>query len=57
MCAWVREIDLYEYEQKGYGYYPHPENGAHGFRITSDGRRPLKEFLLIQPGAEEIRGA
>lgn len=56
-CAWVNEVKLYEYEAKGYTYYPHPKSRARCFRITSDGMRPLKEFLLVQPGAKEVAGA
>lgn len=54
ICAWVREARLYEYEEKGYTYYPHPKNEARCFRITSDGRDRIKEFLLVQPGAKEV---
>lgn len=53
-CAWVGEVKLYEYEEKGYFYYPHPKENARCFRITSDGRNPVKEFLLVQPGAQEV---
>jgi len=56
-CAWVNEIRLYEFEEKGYTYYPHPIGNAKCFRVTSDGLRPLKEFLLVQPGAKEVAGA
>lgn len=56
ICAWVGEIQLYEYEEKGYTYYPHPKNEARCFRITSDGVKPVKEFLLVQPGAVEVAG-
>jgi hypothetical protein len=55
-CAWVLEVKLYEYEQRGYTYYPHPKNGGRCFRVTSDGHRPIKEFLVVQPGAKEIVG-
>jgi hypothetical protein len=57
VCAWVNEQKLYEYEEKGYTYYPHPKNGAYCFRNTSDGRGPVKEFLLVQPGAQKVAGA
>ncbi len=56
-CAWVNEVKLYEYEQKGYSYYPHPKNNARCFRITSDGRHPIKEFLLVQPRAKKMANA
>lgn len=56
-CAWVGEVKLYEYEGKGYTYYPHPRNNAHCYRLTSDGRQPIKEFLLVSPGAKEIINA
>ena len=51
LCAWVREVQLYEYEEKNYTYYPHPKSDARCFRITSDGRNPVKEYLMVQPGA------
>ena len=53
-CVWVNEGKLYDYEQKGYSYYPHPKNNARCFRLTSHGLHPLKEFLLVQPGAKEV---
>lgn len=56
-CAWVNEGKLYDYEQKGYSYYPHPKNNARCFRMTSDGRHHIKEFLLVQPGAKEVVSA
>lgn len=56
-CAWVNEVKLYDYEEKGYTYYPHPKGNAPCYRITSDGMRPLKEFLLVKPGAKEATGA
>ena len=54
-CAWVNEVKLYDYEQKGYSYYPHPKNNARCFRITSDSSRSIKEFLQVQPGAKAHR--
>ena len=51
VCAWINEVKLYEYEEKGYIYYPHPKTKGKCFRITSDGRHALKEFLMVQPGA------
>jgi hypothetical protein len=56
-CAWINEVKLYEYEEKGYTYYPHPKSDAPCFRMSSDGMRPLKEFLLVQPGARELTNA
>ena len=56
-CAWVNEVQLYDFEADGYTYYPHPKSNARCFRMTSDGRNPLKEFLVVQPGAREIAGA
>ena len=53
-CAWVNEIKLYDYEQKGFSYYPHHKNNARCFRISSDGQHRIKEFLLVQPGAKEV---
>jgi hypothetical protein len=57
VCAWVREVKLYEYEVKGFTYYLHPTNEARCFRITSDGMNPVKEFLLVQPGSARVPGA
>lgn len=53
-CAWVSEVKLYEFEQKGYTYYPYPKDDARCYRITSDGCNPIKEFLLVQPSAKEL---
>jgi len=53
--AWVKEALLYEYEQKGYRYYPHPHREAHCYRITSDGGQSYKEFLLVRPSAKEVK--
>ena len=50
-CAWINGVKLYEYEEKNYTYYPHPKSGGKCFRITSDGRHALKEFLMVQPDA------
>ena len=55
LCAWVREVQLYDYEEKGYTYYPHPKTEGHCFRITSDGRSPVKEFLMVQPGTARVQ--
>lgn len=54
VCSWVREVQLYEYDEKGYTYYPHPKNSARCFRVTSDGKNLFHEFLLVQPGAVEV---
>ena len=56
-CAWVSEARLYEFEAKGYEYYPHPKSKGKCFRITSDGRNPFTEFLMVQPGAEKVTDA
>ena len=56
-CAWVHEVKLYDFEEMGYTYYPHPKGNARCFRITSDGRTPFREFLLVKPGASEVAGA
>mgnify|MGYP001239210881 CR=1 FL=1 len=53
-CAWVSETSLYEYEQKGYTYYPHPKNKARCYRMYPDGRLLLKEFLMVQPNATKL---
>ena len=51
-CAWVRQERLYEFEEQAYTYYPHPKNGARCFRVTTDGSRPLTEFLMVKPGVK-----
>jgi hypothetical protein len=56
-CSWVKEERLHEYEEKGFSYYPHPNGGARCYRLTSDGSRPIKEFLLVQPGAKQVASA
>ena len=53
--AWVREVQLYEYEEKGYTYYPHSKADARCFRVTSDGRNPVTEFLMVQPAAARVQ--
>ena len=52
-CAWIRETQVYDYEAKGYTYYPNPKTNGHCFRITGDGNRLLKEFLMVEPGIAE----
>lgn len=54
LCAWVSEVKLYEHEEMGFFYYPHPKNNAKCFRITSDGKNPIKEFLLVKPEAQDV---
>jgi len=56
-CAWINEVKLYEYETKGYTYYPHPKENARCYRLTSDDMRSLKEFLMVQPDAKEVARA
>jgi hypothetical protein len=51
-CAWVAETDVAEFEDKGYTHYPHPSGAPKCFRITHDGRRDFKEFLMVRPDAE-----
>jgi hypothetical protein len=53
-CAWINELKLYDREQEGFTYYPYGKRSAKCFRITSDGREVLKEFLMVQPGAVAI---
>lgn len=52
-CAWVSELDVNEFEDKGYTHYPHPSGAPKCFRTTSDGRRAFKEFLMVRPDAEK----
>ena len=51
-CSWVAELDVSEFEDKGFTYYPHPSGAPKCFRTTSDGRRTFKEFLMVKPNAE-----
>ena len=53
-CAWIRDYQLYDYEQKGYFYYPHPEDEAKCYRVTSDGTKPVKEFLMVKLDAQRV---
>ena len=52
-CAWVSELDVAEFEDKGFSHYPHPSGAPKCYRQTSDGRRIFKEFLMVRPGAEK----
>jgi hypothetical protein len=49
--AWVSEPQRAEYEDKGFVYYPHPKTRGPCFRITQDGNRQLKEYLMVSPKA------
>ena len=53
-CAWVNEAKLYDYEQKGYSYYPHPKKDTRCFRLASSDRSTVKEFLLVQPNSKRV---
>jgi hypothetical protein len=50
-CAWVAELDVSEFEDKGFKHYPHPSGSPKCFRVTSDGRRTINEFLMVKPDA------
>lgn len=52
-CAWVSELDVPEFEDKGFIHYPHQSGAPKVYRHTSDGRRILKEFLMAKPGTEK----
>ena len=51
-CSWVAEARVAEFEDKGYTHYPHPGGAPKCYRITFDGTRSFKEFLMVNPGAE-----
>lgn len=53
-CSWVSELDVPEFENVGYTHYPHPSGALMCFRMTSDGRRMVKEFLMVKPGAKRV---
>jgi hypothetical protein len=53
-CSWVAENRVGEFEDKGYVHYPHPAGAPKCFRVTFDGPRTLKEFLMVNPDAEQI---
>jgi len=53
-CAWVREEKVYDYEDKGYFYYPHPKNGAKCFRETYSGQIKYVEWLMVKPDVKQI---
>jgi len=52
-CSWVVELDVSEFEDKEFTHYTHPSGAPKCFRITSDGRRTFKEFLMVKPDAEK----
>jgi hypothetical protein len=56
-CAWVREEKTYEYEAKGYFYYPHPKNGARCFRNAPVGSEMHHEYLMVSPNATKTGDA
>jgi hypothetical protein len=51
-CAWVPELRVEEFEDRDYTHYPHPSGAPRCFRLTSDGRQMVKEFLMVSPDAE-----
>ena len=53
-CAWIRDYQLYDYEQKGYFYYPYSEDEAKCYRLASDGTKPVKEFLMVKLDAQRV---
>lgn len=54
--AWVNEPKRAEYEDKGFGYYPHPKTKAPCFRISHDGHRQFKEYLMVSPEMHQQNG-
>jgi hypothetical protein len=52
-CAWVSEVDIPEFEDKGFTHYPHPSGAPKCYRNSSNGRTTFKEFLMVRPGAEK----
>jgi len=52
-CSWVPEVDLDEFESKGHTHYPHPSGAPRCYRATMTGHGPVKEFLMVKPGAEK----
>ncbi len=56
-CSWVNAVGVYDYEAKGFIYYPHPKTGGKCFRVIADGSQPLKQFLVVQPGAQRVASA
>ena len=54
-CSWVPEDRLYEFEEKNYSYYPHPQTGAKCFRVVSlGGNATREEYLMVQPDAKKL---
>lgn len=54
-CAWVGDDKIFDYEDNGYEYYPHPKNGAKCFReIMVHSGMKGNEWLMVKPGAEKI---
>lgn len=51
-CAWVAETRVPEFEDNGYTHYPHPSGAPKCYRITHDGSRTFKEFLMVSPNAQ-----
>ena len=52
-CAWVSELQLYDFEARDYFYYPHPNKNARCYRLTPNGSQLLKEFLMVQPNTKK----
>jgi len=53
--AWVNESKLYDFESRGYTYYPHPKNQAKCFRETGAGNNRYIEFLMVKPDADKVK--
>jgi hypothetical protein len=52
-CSWVSEIDVPEFEDKGFIHYPHQSGSPKCYRTTYNGHANVSEFLMVQPGAEK----
>lgn len=52
LCAWVGEEKVYDYERKGWTYYPHPRDDAKCYREVWTGNRKSLEYLMVQPEAQ-----
>jgi hypothetical protein len=54
-CSWVPKDRLYDFEEKHYSYYPHPQAGAKCFRVASLGGNATREkYLMVKPDAKKL---
>jgi len=51
--AWVNESKVYDFESRGYTYYPHPKNKAKCIRETGAGNNRYIEYLMVKPSADK----